>query len=103
MTPLPVQRQTIDIETGTVTATDTVQFTIMPAPAGTCPECATMHDADMPHNAQSLHYQYTFFAKHGRWPDWLDAMEHCTEDMRQSWTHLLTKQGVDVTGGKVNP
>jgi hypothetical protein len=103
MTQLPVERQTIDMATGKVTATDTVHFNIMPAPAGTCPECAVKHDADMPHNATSLSYQYRFYAQHGRWPNWVDAMEHCTEDMRASWTDALVKQGVDVAGGKLRP
>lgn len=103
MTSLPVQRQTIDTATGKVTATDTVQFQILPPAKGLCPDCAIKHDADMPHNAQSLHYQYSFYAQHSRWPSWLDAMAHCTDDMRAAWTELLTKQGVDVAGGKVSP
>lgn len=33
-------------------------FTLLPAPRGTCEECAVAHKPDEPHNQQSLHYQY---------------------------------------------
>ena len=82
---------------------ETVGFHIMPAPAGTCSECATAHEPHYPHNAQSLHYQYTFYARHGRWPDWRDAMAHCPEKVRKLWTESLIELGVDVENGKVNP
>ena len=40
--------------------------TLLPAPKGTCPECAVKHDPDQPHNQQSLFYQYHFYHEHGR-------------------------------------
>lgn len=103
MKTLPIQRQTIDMVTGEVTATDTVQFKILPPPAGTCPDCAVKHDPSQPHNVQSLHYQYAFFGEHGRWPTWSDAMAHCSEDMRRVWTEELVRMGVDVAGGQILP
>jgi hypothetical protein len=78
-------------------------FKLLPAPPGTCPECAVAHEPEMPHNAQSLHYQYHFYGRHGRWPDWRDAMAHCTQQMKTVWINRLTLMGVDVEGGKVNP
>lgn len=79
------------------------QWTLMPAKPGTCPECATAHAADQPHNAQSLFYQFSFYGQHGRWPNWKDAMAHCSQVVQACWTNELTNRGVDVAGGKVNP
>jgi hypothetical protein len=93
---IPIQRQTIDMATGKVEAADTVRFAIMPAPAGTCPDCATAHDAAQPHNAQSMRYQYAFYGREGRWPTWADAMAHCAPDVRSLWTAELGKRGVTV-------
>lgn len=76
---------------------------MLPAAEGTCAECATKHEPAMPHNAQSLFYQYAFAGKHQRWPDWRDAMAHCSEEMKAQWTSHLVAMGVDVAGGKVNP
>jgi hypothetical protein len=76
---------------------------LLPAKAGTCPECATAHSPEFPHNAQSLHYQYAFFEKHGRWPNWKDAVAHCAPELAQAWIAALIEKGVDVEGGGVNP
>lgn len=35
-------------------------------PPGTCPICATEHDPTLPHNRDSLAYQYKFYDEHGR-------------------------------------
>lgn len=79
-------------------------WTLLPGvPEGTCPECAVAHDPSEPHNAQSLTYQYKFFDAHGRWPDWRDAMSHCTEKIKTLWRTELARAGVDVDAGKVNP
>jgi len=45
-------------------------FGLMPAAPGTCPECAVDHPPELPHNQQSLFYQYKFYNDHGRWPTW---------------------------------
>ena len=34
------------------------KFMMLPAPPGTCPKCAVKHDPLMPHNKDSLFYQY---------------------------------------------
>lgn len=93
---IPVQRQTIDMATGKVEATDTVHFTIMPAAPGHCPDCATAHNPAQPHNAQSMHYQMVFYGREGRWPTWADAMAHCAPDVQALWTAELGKRGVAV-------
>ncbi|MEG3071067.1 MAG: hypothetical protein HQP61_02355 [Peptococcaceae bacterium] len=63
---------------------------------GICPECATKHDPEQPHNQQSLTYQYKFYGKHGRWPTWDDAMGHCTEEVKQAWKEALKEYGITV-------
>jgi hypothetical protein len=62
---------------------------MLPPPPGTCQECAAKHKPDDPHNAQSLPYQYSFYAKRGRWPTWRDAVAHCTPEIRTAWEKEL--------------
>lgn len=71
-------------------------FSLLPAKEGTCPECATAHDPAMPHNQQSLFYQYSFYNEHGRWPTWADAMAHCTDEVKAAWTEALAEHGIKV-------
>ena len=61
---------------------------------GKCGECATKHEPEMPHNQQSLAYQYHFYADHGRWPTWDDAMSHCTDEMKSYWRKSLAEKGI---------
>lgn len=68
-------------------------------PEGTCPMCAVVHDKDMPHNRDSLVYQYKFYDENGRWPTWRDAMAHCPEDIKAYWTQALEARGINVDGG----
>lgn len=65
-------------------------------PPGTCPLCAVAHRPELPHNRDSLTYQYKFFDEHGRWPTWEDAMAHCPEDIKEFWKIELRKRGVNV-------
>jgi len=73
-------------------------FMLFPAAPGTCQECAVKHDQSMPHNRDSLFYQYKFYNEHGRWPTWKDAMDHCTEEMKQIWIEALSEHGVSLQG-----
>ncbi|AHE52593.1 hypothetical protein NX02_22130 [Sphingomonas sanxanigenens DSM 19645 = NX02] len=74
---------------------------MMPAREGACETCATAHEPHLPHNAQSIFYSIRFQAEHGRAPTWIDAMAHCSDEMRALWTKALTDRGVDVAGGKI--
>lgn len=65
-------------------------------PEGTCPECAVKHDPEQPHNKDSLAYQYKFYDKHGRWPTWKDAMEHCSDEVKEFWIQNLKAHGIEV-------
>ena len=65
-------------------------------PPGTCPECATKHDPEQPHNRDSITYQYKFYDTHGRWPTWADAMAHCTSEVKGQWITALAEYGIAV-------
>lgn len=71
-------------------------FSLFPPKAGTCPECAALHEPEMPHDPHSLYYQYNFYGKHKRWPDWNDALEHCGPEMKKAWIEELNKRGIKV-------
>lgn len=65
-------------------------------PPGTCPMCAVKHDPEMPHNRDSLTYQYKFYDEHGRWPTWADAMAHCSPEVKTYWKKALEDRGVAI-------
>lgn len=100
MKTIPIQKTTVDMETGAVTKTETVQAMVMPVRPGLCQECGSQHDLTAPHNRDSLRYQMLFHGEHGRYPSWADAMAHCPDNVKALWTDALTQHGVDVTGGK---
>src|SRR5471030_595135 len=93
---LPVKKQTIDYKNGNAKCEEIAYFKIMPPPPGCCQECGIQHDPKLPHNVAQLHYQYTFYARERRWPSWVDAMAHCTDQVRDAWTQELVKHGVDI-------
>ena len=70
---------------------------LLPPKDGTCPVCATGHTPDLPHNAQSLYYQYRFYGLRNRWPTWADAAAHCTEAVRGQWRETLEGMGHEWT------
>jgi len=67
---------------------------LLPPKPGSCLECATIHAPEMPHNQQSLFYQYNFYSEHTRFPTWKDAMSHCTPDMKATWIKELASYGI---------
>ena len=69
---------------------------LVPGPPGKCPECAVDHDPELPHNQQSLFYQYHFYGENNRWPTWKDAMAHCSQEMKDVWIKALAGKGVKV-------
>jgi hypothetical protein len=88
--------QTIDATTGEVVAEKNNAMMLLPTAPGVCQECAVDHPHDQPHNQQSLAYQYRFFADHGRWPTWTDAMSHCTDEVKEAWRRGLIKRMKEV-------
>lgn len=102
---IPLKQQVVNCRTGEVVEESTVQAGVIlaqPGP-GECHLCNKAHAPEEPHNAQSMAYQYRFYAKEGRFPTWLDAMVHCSPQVQWIWTHTLEELGVDVQGGGINP
>lgn len=91
----------VDLRTGKETPTEGQVFLLGPKP-GVCQQCAVDHRPTEPHNAQSLAYQYWFYNENGRWPDWRDAMAHCSPEIQKHWRSELAKLGVDVDSGQIN-
>lgn len=71
---------------------------LLPPKPDLCQECATKHGINEPHNKDSLYYQIHFKMKYGRFPNWEDAMAHCSENMKQLWREELTKLGKSLLG-----
>jgi hypothetical protein len=92
----PGKMAVVDAETGETKEVRDAGWKLMPPPAGACQVCGhnPAHSADGPHNAQSLYYQYAFFADHGRWPTWRDAIAHCAPPVKSAWEAELRKRGV---------
>ena len=76
------------------------ELTLLPPAKGLCPECAIRHDECQPHNAQSLYYAFNL--QHGRSPTWADAMRHCSEEVKASWTRYLEGLGIDINSFNKN-
>lgn len=72
------------------------ELVLLPLPADVCQECARDHHPALPHDNQSLYYQIKFHMAHGRGATWVDAMAHCTDEMKARWTRELKKLGIEV-------
>ena len=66
---------------------------LLPPAKDTCPICATKHEAEQPHNAQSMYYLYRFYGVRGRWPTWADAVAHCSPEVKEHWERELRSRG----------
>lgn len=95
MKTIPGKMQVVDAASGKVTEERTANWGLMPPAADACQVCGhrPAHGTDEPHNAQSLYYQYSFYADHGRWPTWRDAIAHCSPPVREAWEAELRKRG----------
>lgn len=67
---------------------------LLPPGPDVCQQCAVDHPPAVPHNPQSLFYQYWFQRQRGRWPNWGDAMAHCTPEVQSVWRVELAAAGV---------
>ena len=67
---------------------------LLPCAPDVCQECAVKHEPEMPHNQQSLYYQYKFYHQNGRWPTWEDALAHCPNDVKDVWKNALRNEGI---------
>ena len=72
----------------------TEKFNLFPPEPDKCQVCAVNHDSKQPHNKESLFYQVNFKLKHGVEPTWLDAMSHCTDEIKKLWMSELKKHNI---------
>lgn len=66
---------------------------LLPCRPDVCQECAVDHEQQLPHDAQSLYYQYKFYGEYGRWPTWKDAVAHCHKKVRDACEAKLREMG----------
>lgn len=88
--------RTVDMQTGETTDDRMTPVTILPPPESACQVCGRnpAHNPTMPHDANSIYYQYAFYGEHGRWPTWTDAMAHCNNEIKAMWEKALRERGV---------
>lgn len=67
------------------------KIVIVPPRQGACPICAVKHDKGSPHEPRSAYYRSRFRAKHHRYPDWEDAMAHCSEETKATLRKNLSE------------
>jgi hypothetical protein len=84
--------QVVDSATGEVIEEKTATWMLSSPLPDKCQTCAVDHAPDEPHNAQSLYYQYAFYADHGRWPTWADAIAHCSPEIQALWKEELQRR-----------
>lgn len=94
--------EVVDMKTGKVTPSVS-RGMMLPAKAGTCEWCAVDHTPEQPHDATSMFYQYRFFNEHDRWPNWIDAMAHCSEETKLQWRSHLETFDIDIDKGELRP
>jgi hypothetical protein len=68
-----------------------------------CQACAANHQLDEPHNRDSLFYQLFFYQQTGRWPNWADAMAHCSEEVQALWTAAFIERGIVTSSPRLQP
>jgi hypothetical protein len=78
---------------------------LMPAAPGTCPECATDHEPNEPHNPDSLYYQVRFKMVHGRDPTDEDCVAHVEPSKQKAWlaTFALVREVYAELAKKAEP
>jgi hypothetical protein len=67
--------------------------TLLPPAPHLCQACAIEHHPTMPHNCQSMFFQYWFYQQNDRFPSWLDAMSHCSPEIQEQWKAALIEKG----------
>lgn len=53
-----------------------------------CKECRSLHGENIPHK-NTLFYRTNFKINHGREPDWMDAVDHCSEEVQQEFAEAI--------------
>ena len=71
-------------------------WTLMPPGGDVCQTCATDHAVEEPHNPASLYWQTARAMADQPQPTWVEALEHCTDEVYAGWREVLTSVGVDL-------
>jgi hypothetical protein len=95
MAPSTIQvvQKTVDAQTGDVVDVKAVDFHILPPTGDCCQVCGKQHEPSMPHDCQSLVYQFQFRGAQGRWPTWEDAAAHCEAVVREALMDVVESIG----------
>lgn len=72
-------------------------WNLLPPREGACSQCAKEHEPDLPHDWQTLYWQYAFYAEHDRWPLLADAFAHCDDAMYELWREALAQHGLTLS------
>ncbi len=71
------------------------ELMLLPPGPGKCPICAeNEHGSEMPHNRDSLYYQFWYHRQHGRMPTWADAANECTPEFKQTLKAFLVENDI---------
>lgn len=74
---------------------------LLPPKKGFCQYCGVDHPPEQPHDAVSLFYQLWFMKTYRREATWADAMAHCSDEVKRSWTEQLENLGIDINSSNV--
>lgn len=66
---------------------------LLPPAADACQVCATKHEPEQPHNAQSLYWQTKRHIEGQPPATWMEAMAHCAPEVQEHWKRKLTRLG----------
>ncbi len=94
--PVPVRQvasTVTKIEADGIETHEPMAWSVLPPTKDACQICAARHEADAPHNAQSIYYQMIFVNQIGRAVTWADAVAHCSEPVRTAWECELRRMG----------
>lgn len=94
-----IDMQPVEIPEGIKITTINIALEGIPLPPAPhlCQKCAVDHEPEIPHNHQSLVWKYWFYRKSGgHWPNWRDAMAHCSEEVKDHWVRALKERNVDI-------
>lgn len=61
-----------------------------------CHDCGVVHDPEWMHDITSSSYRLRYIKDHGRPPNYIDAMAHCNEEVRDCLIFKLEEFGIDI-------
>lgn len=71
-------------------------WALLPPSPDVCSMCAKDHEPELPHDWQTIYWQYAFRAEYDRWPTIDDAFSHCDDEMQEIWRQALLEHGIEL-------